>query len=119
MKTKLKTPLILICLFLTLPLKSQVLTVRDVFDAQVGDYYTYELVKHYAASDYFFRKVINKETFGNDSLRITYFEAGNVFQSNQYIRKTRTFSKTYTQLDSPYFDRFDQMDTTIYFFRTP
>ena len=97
---------------------SQTLTIREIFDAQVGDSYTYEIKKYLYVSDYIFRKVIAKQSPGNDSLIITYFEAAQIYNGSEYTRQTRTFSQHFNQLDSPYFKLFNQKDTIVLYYDT-
>lgn len=113
-----RTIFLLYCISSAFNSWGQALTVREVFDAQIGDYYTYEILKHTYFSDYVFRKVTDKQLIGSDSLKVTYFEAAQVYNGNKYVRHTRTFSQIYTHLDSPYFKQFDKHDTINLYFDT-
>lgn len=111
-----KRTALIIFAFISLKLMAQPLTVREVFDLYPGDKYSYHFGVPFGPEQFNFIKVLNRENFGNDTLKITYFRAVWKYVSLVgYERFTDTFTSIYHHLDNKIFQDFPKRDTIIYY----
>ena len=116
----LKSPILTLCFTLTMmSVKAQTLTNAEVYDVSIGDKFAYTEYIYRGSSGpplYVFKKVIEKEIFGRDSLHLTYYVGTYGYEFPGWVNRNYNENLSIYHLDSPYFKNYDQMDTFYQFY---
>lgn len=100
-------------------LKSQSLTNGEVYDVTIGDklaYTEYIYQGTYGPPLYVFKKVLDKEIFGRDSMHLTYYVGTYGYEYPSWVNRSYIETLNIHDLDSPYFKNFGKQDTFYQFY---
>src|SRR5574343_63558 len=116
----LKSSILILCYTLTMmSVKAQILTNAEVYDVAIGDklaYTEYIYRGTYGPPLYVFKKVIDKQVFGRDSLHLTYYVGTYGYEVPSWVNRSYIEKLSIHDLDSPYFKNFGKQDTFYQYF---
>lgn len=98
---------------------AQVLTNAEIYDVSVGDKYAYTEYIYRGSSGpplYVFKKVVDKQIFGRDSLHITYYVGTYGYEYPSWVNRSYEEKLRIYNLDSPWLSNFGKIDTFYQFF---
>jgi hypothetical protein len=112
---------LLMFLFLLFALNSsgQTLSTGEVYDVAIGDKLAYTEYIYRGSSGpplYVFKKVIDKQIFGRDSLHLTYYVGTYGYEFPGWVNRSYEEHLNLYHLDSPYFKNFGEIDTFFQYF---
>jgi hypothetical protein len=99
--------------------RAQILSNGDIYDVSVGDKFAYTDYIYRGTSGpplYVFKKVIDKQTFGRDSLHLTYYVGTYGYEYPSWVNRSYEEHLNLYHLDSPYFKNFGEIDTFFQYF---
>lgn len=102
-----------------LSVKAQILTNAEIYDVSVGDKYAYTDYIYRGSSGpplYVFKKIINKQVFGRDSIHFTYYVGTYGYEYPSWVNRSYEEKLSVYNLDSPWLSDFGKVDTFYQFF---
>jgi hypothetical protein len=94
--------------------KAQILSNGDIYDVSVGDKFAYTDYIYRGTTGpplYVFKKVIDKQIFGRDSLHLTYYVGTYGYEYPSWVNRSYQEKLSIYKLDSPWLSDFGKKDT--------